>query len=125
MTYASSTDPLGTPTWRPMAKAKLPPIISSFRVHAGTVDEITWTSEDQVIKYLRCDRTEEETLETRLWLREMGRQGILTARTNPEHGFWEYGPQWRVKDFGTRLKATEAAAILAGTDPRIVDRDGQ
>lgn len=94
---------------------KGPPLpLSSFTVHHGLVSEVSWTSEDDVLRWLRVPNTHEARNEARLRLRRAAKLGAISARRHPEHGYWEYGPQWRRKDLPTLLDAAEAAARLGG-----------
>lgn len=88
-------------------------IISSFTIRAGCVDEITWTREDDLIRLLKEDRKGyDHTLDYRVRLRRAAKAGMILYRRHPEHGWWEYGPQWRRKDFAALLDAAEAADRL-------------
>ncbi len=91
-----------------------PAITSSYRVHGGSVEEVTWTREDAILRAKRWNRTTEDTLTARLWLRSAARQGMIVSRRHPEHGWWEYGPQWRAKDFNVLLDAAQAVHLLGG-----------
>ncbi len=93
----------------------LPLPLSSFIVHGGAVGEVTWTKEDDLIRYKRWNRSELDIWQARTWLRRCAKQGIITARRNPEHGYWEYGPQWRAKNFDSLIDAAHAASLLGGT----------
>lgn len=88
-------------------------IASSFTIRAGCVDEITWTTEDDLIRLMKEDRQGiEHILGFRTRLRRAAKAGMILYRRNPEHAWWEYGPQWRRKDFVTLLDAAEAADRL-------------
>lgn len=100
------------PRTRRLTSPSLPLPLASFIQHAGAISEVTWTSEDDVLRFRGWSKTEHDALTARTWLRRAAKQGMLTARRNPEHGFWEYGPQWRAKDFQTLLDAAQAAILL-------------
>lgn len=100
----------------PPPPALLPLPLSTYRVYAGCVDEITWTSEDDVIRLRRWggkDNADEvATNQARLWLRTSAKAGVIVGRRHPEYGYWEYGPQWRAKDFQKLYDAATAARML-------------
>lgn len=94
-------------------------IRSSFTIRAGCVDEITWTQEEMIIRLLKEDQKGyDHALDYRVRLRRAAMMGLILYRRHPEHGWWEYGPQWRRKDFGTLLDAAESADRLGGGAPR-------
>lgn len=95
------------------------PLLSSFVIRSGCVDEVTWTSEEDLIRYCKQDRKGwEYVLNFRVRLRLAARLGMLLYRRHPEHGYWEYGPQWRRKDFFALLDAAESAQRLGSGDIR-------
>lgn len=100
------------PVSPPPAVPTLPLPLSSFRVDVGGVDEVTWTAEDAVIRALKWNRSEQQILQARTALRRAAKHSTIVARRNPEHGYWEYGPQWRSKEFQTLLDAAHSAALL-------------
>jgi hypothetical protein len=99
---------------RPPIVGVLPLALSSYRIVGGEVDEVTWTAEDEIIRAKRWGRTEQQALDVRTSLRLAARLGMVVARRNPEHGYWEYGPQWRHKAFHDVLDAAQAAHRLGG-----------
>lgn len=110
---ALATSP--APMAEPPVPPRLPLPLSSFRVDVGGVDEVTWTQEDLVIRALKWNRSEQQIMQARVTLRRAAKHGTIVARRNPEHGWWEYGPQWRSKDFQTLLDAAHSAALLGAT----------
>jgi len=77
---------------------------SSWVICRGEVDEVTWTPEQLVLTRLKFSYQDNELFVAAVHaLRAAARQGHILSRRHPEHGFWEYGPSWRDKDFVTKL----------------------